>query len=1598
MGRVGSGLLMSLSRCPSACFWPDDSPQAYEKVRSFTREGPQFWRNNLSKGTRYLLALILSLASFAGFGPRLASAQSYVFNANVFGTGQSPQALVTADFNGDGLPDVAVANQGAKSVSILLGCSPASKPACTSGAAFQTHVDYAVGANPIAIVAADFNGDGKLDLGVVNSSDNSISILIGNGDGTFQNQAVSAVGTNPDSIAAGDLNGDGKTDLVVANFNDDTISVLLGNGDGTFTAASGSPFLTGTGPKSVTMADFNKDGKLDVATADDSVNDVSILFGNGDGTLQACAVSSTTCTFATGKNPVQIVTADFNSDGQPDLATANSGDNNVSILLNNNGKFTSQTLASTYTTCTALVTADFNGDHITDLAVTSSKSNTVVVLLGKGSGQFDTEVPYASGGLAPIQVASADINGDGHPDLIVANSADNDISVLLNNTTGAFTSAFTSTATFVDPISMAVSDYNGDGKLDVATVGYSPTGPGTVSVLLGNGDGTLQQAANYNVTGTDPEFIAHGDFNGDGHPDLAVVNFSDSTVSILLNNGDGTFATTTAPTYPTGAGPTSIAIRDFNGDGKYDLAIGNASAATVSVLFGNGDGTFQPKVDYATGAGTNPSWIVAEDVNNDGIFDLVTADTLNPLAPGGTSSKCCDTVSVLLGVAGGTFQAATNYPVPTGSKPGAVVVADFNGDGMPDIATANLNVTYSVLLNIGSGKFGSATTHSIGGDGAGIFAADLAGAGKNDLFVGSNLSFINTISTLIGNGDGTFQTHVEHATGFSQAPNRRQPVAVADFNGDGYLDMVAADENTGVVDIYLNQPQIAFSPGVLNFAGQLLDTTSPAQAITVSNPGTATITLTSFVINGDFAQTNTCPTGSLAVGGSCSASVTFTPSAGGTRSGNLTVTDSVPGSPEVLALAGTGEAPAATLAPTSLTFSATNIGSTSAAQTVTLTNTGTGALTITSIAASAQYGETNTCGTSVAGGASCTISVTFTPTASGAETGTLTVTDGATNSPQTVALTGTGNGPAVVLSPTTVTFGLQPFGSTSAIQKVTLTNGGNGSLSITKIATSGPFAQTNSCGATLAAAASCTISVDFAPVVSGAASGTLTITDNAGGSPQAVTLTGTGSAGGFASLTPVGGLTFASTSVGKSATAQTVTLKNTGNATLGITSITLTGTSAGDFTQTNNCGSSLATNVSCAITVTFTPTAAGNRSGAITVTSNGAGSPQSVALAGTGSSTPIVTLSPASIDFGTPLIGSKTVKTVTLTNSGNATLTVSSVTATGSPGFTGISPTSNCTSVAAGASCTITVTFDPSSSASVTGSVVIADNATPATQTIALSGSGTGPAVTLAPASLSFPGQAVKSTSTAQIVTLTNGGTSALSITSMTVTGAAASEFAATSACGSSVAVGASCTISVTFAPTSSGNQSAALTITDNAANSPQSFALSGGGADFAIASTTASQSVSAGQSGIYSLSLTPTGGFNQTVTLSCAASIPAGTCSISQPSLTLSGPITVTVTASTTAGAAAPPAPRTPSAPGPWLWLAVLGVLGLGAALLRRQRRTTWVLAAALALVSIWAACGGGSSSTMTATSTPTGTYSLTVTATAGSLSNKTSLTLVVH
>ncbi|PYV04502.1 MAG: hypothetical protein DMG26_07295, partial [Acidobacteria bacterium] len=378
------------------------------------------------------------------------------------------------------------------------------------------------------------------------------------------------------------------------------------------------------------------------------------------------------------------------------------------------------------------------------------------------------------------------------------------------------------------------------------------------------------------------------------------------------------------------------------------------------------------------------------------------------------------------------------------------------------------------------------------------------------------------------------------------------------------------DSDTFVAKILLPNGTVSLSPTSLTFANQQVGTTSAAQTVTLSNTGTTSVTIASIAVtgtnSGDFAQTNNCPMSpsTLAASASCTINVTFTPSVGGTRTGTLTVTDNAGGSPQTASLTGTGVAPGATLSPASLTFARQNVGTTSAPQAATLSNSGSAALSISSIAItgadSGDFAQTNNCGSSLAAGAQCTINVTFTPSAGGTRTATLTVTDSASGSPQTASLSGTGVA-SVTLSPTSLTFTSQNVGATSAPQAVTLSNSGSAPLSISSIAItgadSGDFAQTNNCGSLLAAGAQCTINVTFRPTATGTRTGTLTVTDNASGSPQTVSLTGIG-VRPAASVSPTS-LLFLPQLIGTTSAPQRVTLSNTGSGPLLINSIATSG-------------------------------------------------------------------------------------------------------------------------------------------------------------------------------------------------------------------------------------------------------------------------------------------------------------------------------------------------------------------------------------------------------------------------------------------------------
>lgn len=419
-----------------------------------------------------------------------------------------------------------------------------------------------------------------------------------------------------------------------------------------------------------------------------------------------------------------------------------------------------------------------------------------------------------------------------------------------------------------------------------------------------------------------------------------------------------------------------------------------------------------------------------------------------------------------------------------------------------------------------------------------------------------------------------------------------------------------------------------------------------------------------------------------------------------------------------LAKIGPASAPAVSLSPYSLQFSAIAVSSTSAAQTVLLRNMGSAALSISSITASGDFAESDNCGSSVPAAANCTISVTFTPTAQGARSGSIVIDDDAAGAPHTIMLSGVGQGgssstpaPDAVVTPSALTFLSVPVGRPSLPQSVTLTNAGNAALTISGLQISGDYSQTNTCSSSLAAGAACTITIVFTPTAEGTRSGALTISDNAQGSPQTVSLTGTGTAGTL--VLASNALTFSNVQVGSSAS-QPVTLTNSGNGPVSINGLQING----DYAQINNCPSPIGGGASCTITVVFTPTTTGTRTGTLTVTSGSQSTQQSVSLSGLGTQADLV-VSVSTLAFSNmPLGTSSASQAVTLKNSGNASLSISLQIAGD------YKQTNNCPStLSGGSSCTVNVVFTPGATGARTGSLTITNSAGSA-QSVALSGTG----------------------------------------------------------------------------------------------------------------------------------------------------------------------------------------------------------------------------------------------------------------------------------
>jgi VCBS repeat-containing protein len=762
-------------------------------------------------------------------------------------TGQNVAQLAVADFNNDGKLDVAAAitTFGETVVELLLG---------NGDGTLQPTIRLTELRNPGNITAADFNRDGIMDLAYTesfaptqNTGSNTLKIALGNGDGTFVTPASTTIPFGiSHRIYVADMDGDNAPDIILGSRFSSLLAFLRGVGDGTFAAPStfGGRFY-----ESVAIQDFDDDGKQDVAVVDGF--NLNIFSGRGNGTFDAPRQISA---------PVasSVAAGDFNRDGRPDLAIAETASNNLGlgrvwVFINESAaSFAAGVKYEGISFPSNILTGDFNRDGHLDIAV-SGTTTVISVIPGFGDGTFASAVRYATGLsepqnlLRPVSVVASDVNGDTHTDAVLVMS-DGRIVTELGHGDGAFQSIVSGNLGFSavrsNPIltdvnndgrldvvapsrgsgigivlgsgdgtfptsqvssqvgggAVVLADFNQDGRLDMAGLSSNTFANGFVAVRLANADGTFQNTVNYPTGATfgGDRTIAVGDFNSDSRADLAVAN-EGGTLSVLLGNGDGTFAAalnTIVGTRDPFVGITPRAARpgDFNSDGRLDLVVLGFDG-TGLVLPGNGNGTFGAAIMFTTTTGLDGGLsggheVAVGDFNADGKLDIVASSQshANSFIPGGG-------LSVLLGNGDFTFQGAVTYS--DRSRPTAMALGDFNGDDRLDIASANINngnVTsglVSILLGNADGTFQTAINYAtIGANPRSIAAGDLNGDGKLDLAV---VNSTNDTAILMGNGDGTFQRPLNYFTTGNSQNSASNAVAIGDLNGDGRADLVAGD-------------------------------------------------------------------------------------------------------------------------------------------------------------------------------------------------------------------------------------------------------------------------------------------------------------------------------------------------------------------------------------------------------------------------------------------------------------------------------------------------------------------------------------------------------------------------------------------------------------------------------------------------------------------------------------------------------------------------------------------------------------------------------------------------------------------------------------
>jgi hypothetical protein len=978
----------------------------------------------------------------------------------------------------------------------------------------------------------------------------------------------------------------------------------------------------------------------------------------------------------------------------------------------------------------------------------------------------------------------------------------------------------------------------GVGQSSTIQLQFAPTSAGAI-----NGSLTiLSDASNsplaISITGTGtqagltiaPSALTFGNVivGQSGTQSVKLTNSGNSSVTINLATVAGTGFGITGLSLPT----TLTGGQSISFNAQFTPTAVSAASGTITFT-DNAPGSPQVVSMVGTGVATNSSLVanpgslafgnVSVGSSSPQTITLTntgnTSATISAISASGTGFSATGlTVPLILAANQSTTFTAQFAPTTVGAASGTITVTSTATDPTVSIALSGSGVQGNLTasptsINFGSLLVGASGSVSVTLKNAGtasvtISQGSASGTGfsitglaaPQTLTAGQSTSFTAKFSpTTAGSATGSISI-------VSNAPG--SPLAI-DLSGSGTA----------------SQPQLTINPASVAFGSASVGSTV-SQTVTLSNPGTAALTVTQAVPSGTgFSMSGASMPMTINAGSSASFSAVFAPTATGAVSGSISVVSNAPGSPAAIALTGTGIQGQVGATPSSANFGSVAVGS-SGSQTITLTNSGTASVAISQVSTSGTgFSMTGLAAPmTLAAGQSTSFTAKFSPTAAGSATGSISIVSNATGSPLVIALSGSGTAtqPQLTISPASVAFGSVSVGS-SGSQTVTLTNAGNATLTVSQATSSGTgFSMSGaSMPMTINAGSSASFSAVFAPTAMGPASGSISVVSNAPGSPAAIALTGTGIQGQLGA-TP-SSVNFGSVAVGSSGS-QTITLTNSGTASVTISAATASGTglSISGLSTPLTLGAGLSTTFSAQ----FAPTSAGSMSGSISVVSNAPTSPLTIPLSGTATQ-PQLAATPSTAALGSVVMGSNNSQTISLANNGTATLTISSAAVTGA-GFSTTGLTLP-VSIAAGKTSTFNAVFAPSAAGSVSGSISLVSNAPNSPFTISLS--GTGVAATqvlgLGASSLSFGNVNVGSSSSLN-VTVTNNGNSNVTISNVSVKGAGFSASGLTS--GEILTPTQSATLTAQFAPTAAGLISGSVSIASNATNSPSTITVSGTG------------------------------------------------------------------------------------------------------------------------------------------------------------------------